>query len=209
MKLSLKKFANNIGTAITIFSNGRLALNIRMATAIRIGIDVRNVQGCMVVDIGDTATDIFIISDRRVTSHYTTVAVSYEILIQDIVLYMRYMHRLRINEVVAKRIWDAVGSALPDLDEEPAAYDLIGPNCVTALPQKVSVSSTEIAHCLDKSIRRIEFAIQQLLKSAPCGVCTAIACTGICLTGKGASLRGLAKRLETNFDISCLPYPLT
>ncbi len=207
MKLSLKEFANNIGTAITIFSNGRLALNIRMATAIRIGIDVRNVQGCMVVDIGDTATDIFIISDRRVTSHYTTVAVSYEILIQDIVLYMRYMHNMRIDEAIAMQIWNAVGSALPDLDT--ATYDILGPNSVTALPLKVSLSSTEIAHCLNKSIRRIEFAIQQLLKSAPCGVCTAIACTGICLTGKGASLRGLAKRLETNFDISCLPYPLT
>lgn len=207
MKLSLKEFANNIGTAITILSNGRLALNIRMATAIRIGIDVRNVQGCMVVDIGDTATDIFIISDRRVTSHYTTVAVSYEILIQDIVLYMRYMHNMRIDEAIAMQIWNAVGSALPDLDK--ATYDILGPNSVTALPQKVLVSSTEIAHCLDKSIRRIEFAIQQLLKSAPCGVCTAIACTGICLTGKGASLRGLDKRLETNFDISCLPYPLT
>lgn len=207
MKLSLKEFANNIGTAITIFSNGRLALNIQMATAIHIGVDVRNVQGCMVVDIGDTATDIFIISDRRVTSHYTTVAVSYEILIQDIVLYMRYMHNMRIDEAIAMQIWNAVGSALPDLDK--ATYDILGPNSVTALPQKVSVSSTEIAHCLDKSIRRIEFAIQQLLKSAPCGVCTAIACTGICLTGKGASLRGLAKRLETNFHISCLPYPLT
>jgi rod shape-determining protein MreB len=161
----------------------------------------------MVVDIGDTATDIFIISDRRVTSHYTTVAVSYEILIQDIVLYMRYMHNMRIDEAIAMQIWNAVGSALPDLDK--ATYDILGPNSVTALPQKVSVSSTEIAHCLNKSIRRIEFAIQQLLKSAPCGVCTAIACTGICLTGKGASLRGLAKRLETNFDISCLPYPLT
>ena len=207
MKLSLKEFANNIGTAITIFSNGRLALNIRMATAIRIGVDVRNAQGCMVVDIGDTATDIFIISDRRVTSHYTTVAVSYEILIQDIVLYMRYMHTLRIDEAIAMQIWNAVGSALPDLDK--ATYDILGPNSMTALPQKVSVSSTEIAHCLDKSIRRIELAIQQLLKSAPCCVCTAIACTGICLTGKGASLRGLDKRLETNFDISCLPYPLT
>lgn len=207
MKLSLKEFANNIGTAITILSNGRLALNIRMATAIRIGVDVRNVQGCMVVDIGDTATDIFIISDRRVTSHYTTVAVSYEILIQDIVLYMRYMHTMRIDEAIAMQIWNAVGSALPDLDK--ATYDILGPNSVTALPQKVSVSSTEIAHCLDKSIRRIELAIQQLLKSAPCGVCTAIACTGICLTGKGASLRGLDKRLEANFDISCLPYPLT
>lgn len=207
MKLSLKEFANNIGTAITILSNGRLALNIRMATAIRIGIDVRNVQGCMVVDIGDTATDIFIISDRRVTSHYTTVAVSYEILIQDIVLYMRYMHNTRIDETIAMQIWNAVGSALPDLDK--ATYDILGPNSVTALPQKVSVSSTEIAHCLDKSIRRIELAIQQLLKSAPFGVCTAIACTGICLTGKGASLRGLDKRLETNFEISCLPYSLT
>ena len=117
------------------------------------------------------------------------------------------MHNTRIDEAIAMQIWNAVGSALPDFDK--ATYDILGPNSVTALPQKVSVSSTEIAHCLDKSIRRIEFAIQQLLKSAPCGVCAAIACTGICLTGKGASLRGLDKRLETNFHISCLPYPLT
>ncbi|MBQ4508614.1 MAG: rod shape-determining protein [Paludibacteraceae bacterium] len=203
MKSSLKEIANKIGTEITIFSNGKWALNKQMATAIHIGVDVKNANGCVIVDIGDTTTEVFIITGRRVFSHYSTMAVSYDILIQDIVLYMRYMHRLRINEVVAKRIWDAVGSALPDLDEEPAAYDLIGPNCVTALPNTVSVSSTEVAHCLDRNISRIEFAIYEILKSAPCTLHTDICRCGIYLTGKGASLRGLDKRLERNFDISC------
>lgn len=203
MKSSLKEIANKIGTEITIFSNGKWALNKQMATAIHIGVDVKNANGCVIVDIGDTTTEVFIITGRRVFSHYSTMAVSYDILIQDIVLYMRYMHRLRINEVVAKRIWDAVGSALPDLDEEPAAYDLIGPNCVTALPNTVSVSSTEVAHCLDRTISRIEFAIYEILKSAPCTLQTDICRCGIYLTGKGASLRGLDKRLERNFDISC------
>ena len=203
MKSSLKEIANKIGTEITIFSNGKWALNKQIATAIHIGVDVKNANGCVIVDIGDTTTEVFIITGRRVFSHYSTMAVSYDILIQDIVLYMRYMHRLRINEVVAKRIWDAVGSALPDLDEEPAAYDLIGPNCVTALPNTVSVSSTEVAHCLDRNISRIEFAIYEILKSAPCTLQTDIYRCGIYLTGKGASLRGLDKRLERNFDISC------
>ena len=203
MKSSLKGIANKIGTEITIFSNGKWALNKQMATAIHIGVDVKNANGCVIVDIGDTTTEVFIITGRRVFSHYSTMAVSYDIFIQDIVLYMRYMHRLRINEVVAKRIWDAVGSALPDLDEEPAAYDLIGPNCVTALPNTVSVSSTEVAHCLDRNISRIEFAIYEILKSAPCTLQTDICRCGIYLTGKGASLRGLDKRLERNFDISC------
>ena len=202
-KLSLKEFANDLGSEITIFSNGKWALNKQMATAINIGVDVKNANGCVIVDIGDTTTEVFIITGRRVFFHYSTMAVSYDILIQDIVLYMRYMHRLRINEVVDKRIWDAVGSALPDLDEEPAAYDLIGPNCVTALPNTVSVSSTEVAHCLDRNISRIEFAIYEILKSAPCTLQTDICRCGIYLTGKGASLRGLDKRLERKFDISC------
>ena len=110
MKSSLKGIANKIGTEITILSNGKWALNKQMATAIRIGVDVRNANGCVIVDIGDTTTEVFIITGRRVFSHYTTVAVSYEILIQDIVLYMRYMHNMRIDEAIAMQIWNAVGS---------------------------------------------------------------------------------------------------
>src|SRR3712207_8901227 len=52
-----------------------------------------------------------------------------------------------------------VGSALTELgDEAPEDYIVHGPNRITAMPMEVPVCYQEIAHCLDKTIAKIESA---------------------------------------------------
>ena len=119
----------------------------------------------------------------------------------DIIEYMGRMHNLKIDEPTAERIKIQVGSALPELEDAPDDYMVIGPNKVTALPMQVPVSYQEIAHCLEKSIAKIEGAILQALESTPPELYADIVKRGIYLAGGGALLHGLAKRLTDKITI--------
>ncbi|MBO5552852.1 MAG: rod shape-determining protein, partial [Paludibacteraceae bacterium] len=120
---------------------------------------------------------------------------------QDIIEYMGRMHNLRIDEPTAERIKIQVGSALPELENAPEDFIVVGPNKVTALPMSVPVSYQEIAHCLEKSIVKIEQAILMALEATPSELYADIVRRGIYLTGGGALLHGLAKRLTDKITI--------
>lgn len=122
-------------------------------------------------------------------------------LTADIVEYMRRQHNVKVSERMAERIKINVGSALTVLDDEPEDYTVHGPNQMTALPMEVAVSYQEIAHCLDKSISKIEAAILSALEQTPPELYADIVKNGIFLAGGGAMLRGLDKRLRDKMNI--------
>ncbi len=171
-----------------------------MAAAIGMGIDVESPEGCMVVDIGGGTTEIAVISLGGIVAN-KSIKVAGDDLNADIVEYMGRMHNLRIDEPTAERIKMQVGSALPELEDAPEDYMVIGPNKVTALPMQVPVSYQEIAHCLEKSISKIENAILQALEATPPELYADIVKRGIYLTGGGAQLHGLSKRLTDKITI--------
>ena len=105
-------------------------------------------------------------------------------------------------ELRAERIKIHVGSALTDLgDEAPEDYVVHGPNRITALPMEVPVCYQEIAHCLDKTVAKIENAVLSALEATPPELYADIVKNGIWLTGGGALLRGLDKRLQDKISI--------
>ncbi|MBQ0118355.1 MAG: rod shape-determining protein [Bacteroidales bacterium] len=171
-----------------------------MAAAIGMGIDVESPEGCMIVDIGGGTTEIAVISLGGIVSN-KSIKVAGDDLNADIIEYMGRMHNIRIDEPTAERIKIAVGSALPELEDAPEDYIVIGPNKVTALPMQVPVSYQEIAHCLEKSISKIENAILQALEATPSELYADIVNRGIYLAGGGALLHGLAKRLSDKITI--------
>ena len=171
-----------------------------MAAAIGIGIDVESPEGCMIVDIGGGTTEIAVISLGGIVSN-KSIKVAGNDLNQDIIEYMGRMHNLRIDEPTAERIKIQVGSALPELEDAPEDFIVVGPNKVTALPMSVPVSYQEISHCLEKSISKIEGAILQALESTPPELYSDIVKRGIYLTGGGALLHGLARRLTDKITI--------
>lgn len=171
-----------------------------MAAAIGMGIDVESPEGCMVVDIGGGTTEIAVISLGGIVAN-KSIKTAGDDLNLDIVEYMSRMHNLKIDEPTAERIKIAVGSALPELEDAPEDYIVIGPNKVTALPMQVPVSYQEIAHCLEKSIAKIENAVLQALDATPSELYADIVNRGIYLTGGGALLHGLSKRLSDKITI--------
>ena len=81
---------------------------------------------------------------------------------------------------------------------------------MTGIPKVVKVSYSEIAFSLDKSISKIEEAVLKALEITPPELAADIYENGIYLTGGGALLRGLDKRLslKTKLPIHIAEDPL-
>ena len=111
------------------------------------------------------------------------------------------LHRISI-QVFALKCGELLHAALTDLGEDaPEDYIVRGPNRITALPMEVPVCYQEIAHCLEKSIAKIETAILSALENTPPELYADIVSNGIYLAGGGALLRGLDKRLTDKINI--------
>ena len=172
-----------------------------MAAAIGIGIDVTLPEGNMSVDIGGGTTEIAVISLGGIVSN-NSIKTAGDDLTADIQEYMSRQHNMKISEVMAERIKINVGAAQTDLGEDaPEDYIVHGPNRITALPMEVPVCYQEVAHCLEKSISRIETAILNALEDTPPELYADIVKNGIYLAGGGALLRGLDKRLMDKINI--------
>ncbi len=171
-----------------------------MAAAVGIGIDVEAPEGCMVVDIGGGTTEVAVIALGGIVCN-KSIRVAGDGFTADIQAYMRHQHNIKIGERTAEEIKIQVGAAIPDLDNPPTDFTVRGPNLMTALPIEVPVSYQEIAHCLDKSLSKIETAILGVLEQTPPELYSDIVRKGIYLTGGGALLRGLDKRLTDKINI--------
>jgi len=171
-----------------------------MAAALGIGIDVEAPEGNMIVDIGGGTTEIAIISLGGIVAN-KSIRIAGDDFTADIQEYMRRQHNLRVGERTAEMIKINVGSALTELDNPPEDYVVHGPNQMTALPMEVPVSYQEIAHCLEKSISKVEMAVLSALEQTPPELYSDIVRRGVYLAGGGALLRGLAKRLGDKINI--------
>ena len=172
-----------------------------MAAAIGVGLDVCAPEGNMIVDIGGGSTEIAVISLGGIVAD-KSLRIAGDELTADIQEYMSRQHNVKVSERMAERIKIHVGSALTDLGENaPEDYVVHGPNKITALPMTVPVCYQEIAHCLEKTIARIETAVLDALTETPPELYADIVNNGIYLTGGGALLRGLDKRLTDKINI--------
>ena len=173
-----------------------------MAAAVGIGIDVEAPEGNMIVDIGGGSTEIAVISLGGIVCNQS-IRVAGDEITADIQEYLSRQHNVKVSERMAERVKIHVGSALPELPEGEAPEDYVvhGPNRITALPMEVTICYQEIAHCIDKTIAKIENSVLQALENTPPELYADIVKNGIWLTGGGAYLRGLDRRLEAKIGI--------
>jgi rod shape-determining protein MreB len=180
-----------------------------IAAAIGLGIDIEQPIGSMIVDIGGGTTEIAVIALSGIVCEQS-VRVAGDIFNKDILDYMRRQHNLLIGERSAERVKMEVGSALTELDNPPEDYEIRGRDLMTGIPKVIKVSYSEIAFAIDKSVSKIEEAVLKALEIAPPELSADIYDNGIHLTGGGALLRGLDKRLalKTKLPIHVAEDPL-
>jgi len=180
-----------------------------MAAALGIGLDVEEPMGNMIIDIGGGTTEIAVIALSGIVSDQSIRTAGDE-LTSDIVSYMKRQHNILIGERTAEQIKIHVGSALHELETPPDDFAVNGRDLMTGIPKQIKISYTEIAHSIDKSVTKIEDAVLKALESTPPELASDIYKTGLYLTGGGALLRGLDKRLsdKTKLPVHIADDPL-
>jgi rod shape-determining protein MreB len=179
-----------------------------MAGAIGIGLDVLEPNGNMIVDIGGGTTEIAVIALGGIVCDQS-IKIAGNILTESVLQYFRNEHNLLIGEITADKIKCAAGSACPlkeELDVQVKGSDLL-----TGIPTMKTVSSIEIREqALYAPIQTIINSIINLLVLTPPELAKDIYDRGIWLSGGGALLHGLDKRIEreTQLKVSIPEEPL-
>lgn len=171
-----------------------------MAAALGIGLDVTAPSGNMIVDIGGGTTEIAVISLGGIVAD-ESIKTAGDVFTEEIQQYLRQQYNIRIGEITAEQIKISIGAAISELEEPVEPYVVTGPNLMTTLPVEAPVTYQEIAHCLDKSVAKIEASVLSVLEKTPPELYSDIVKKGIFLTGGGALLRGLDQRLAKKINI--------
>ena len=164
--------------------------------------------GNMVIDIGGGTTDIAVISMAG-TVYGRSLRVAGDAMDAAIMTYMRKTFNLHIGERTAQQIKFELGSAMP-LDE-PLEMDVKGRHVMEGVPRTVTIKDADVRCALSEPLGQIIRAVRESLERVPPELSADIYDTGVVLTGGGALLRNLDKRLreETGLPVLVAENPLT
>ena len=178
-----------------------------MAAAIGAGMPISEPSGNMIVDIGGGTTDIAVISLAGIV-YSKAVRVAGNEMDEAIIQYIRKTYNLLIGERTSERIKIQIGSAY-SLDE-PRTMEIKGRHLVEGVPKTVIISDEEIREALAETVNVITDAVRVALERTPPELSADIVDRGIVMTGGGAMLKNLDKRLreETGLHSTMAEDPL-
>jgi len=178
-----------------------------MAAAIGAGLPVTEPTGNMVVDIGGGTTDVAVISLSGIV-YSRSVRVAGNEIDEAITQYLKRKYNLLIGERTAEQIKMQIGSAHP-LDK-PLTMEIKGRNLIEGVPRTITVDDSEIREAIGECVATILNAIRVALERTPPELSADISDRGIVLTGGGAMLKNLDKRIrvETGLPVSIAEDPL-
>ncbi len=179
-----------------------------MAAAIGAGLNVEEASGCMVVDIGGGTTEVAIISLNGVV-YRDSIRVGGDRFDESIVAYVRRHYGSLIGEATAERIKQEVGCA--HAESELREIDVRGRHLAEGIPKSFTLRSDEVREALEDPLEAIVAAVKLALEQSPPELASDIAEVGIVLTGGGALMRDLDRRIadETGIPVLVADEPLT
>jgi len=178
-----------------------------MAAAIGAGLPITEPSGNMVVDIGGGTTDVAVISLSGIV-YSRSVRVAGNEMDEAIMQYLKRKYNLLIGERTAEQIKIQIGSGYPL--EKPLTMEIKGRNLIEGVPKTITVDDSEIREALGECVATIMNAIRVALERTPPELSADISDRGIVLTGGGARLKHLDKRIreETGLPVSIADDPL-
>jgi rod shape-determining protein MreB and related proteins len=179
-----------------------------MAAAIGAGMPITEPSGNMIVDIGGGTTDIAVISLAGIV-YSKAVRVAGNEMDEAIIQYIRKTYNLLIGERTAEQIKMEVGSAYPL--EERMTMEIKGRHLIEGVPKTITITDEEIRESLAETVNVIVDAVRVALERTPPELSADIVDRGIVLTGGGALLKNLDKRLreETGLPLAMAEDPLS
>jgi rod shape-determining protein MreB len=179
-----------------------------MAAAIGAGMPITEPTGNMIVDIGGGTTDVAVISMAGIV-YSRTVRIAGNEMDEAIVQFLKKRFNLAIGDRTAEEVKIRLGSAYPLEKEE--SMEVKGRDLLDGIPKPLVVSSEEIRDALSEPVGVIIEAVKEALEQTPPELAADIVDRGIVLTGGGALLRNLDKRLreETGLPVLIADDPLS
>src|SRR5919201_997470 len=178
-----------------------------MAAAIGAGLPITEPHGNMIVDIGGGTTDIAVISLSGIV-YSRSVRMAGNQMDEAVMNYLKRKYNLLIGERTAEQIKIEIGSAYP-LDK-PLTMEIKGRNLIEGVPKTITVDDSEIREALSECVSTIMNAVRVALERPPPELSADISDRGIVLTGGGAMLKNLDRRIreETGLPVSLAEDPL-
>ncbi|MGZ8848625.1 MAG: rod shape-determining protein, partial [Pyrinomonadaceae bacterium] len=178
-----------------------------VAAAIGVGLPITEPGGNMVVDIGGGTTDVAVISLSGIV-YSSSLRVAGNVMDEAIIQYIKKNHNLLIGERTAESIKSDIGSAFP-LDES-VSLEVRGRGLIEGVPKTITISDEEIREALADPVAEIVNLVRVALEKTPPELSADIYERGIVLTGGGALIKNLDKRLsvETGLPVSVADEPL-
>jgi rod shape-determining protein MreB len=178
-----------------------------MVAAIGAGLPITEPSGNMIVDIGGGTTDVAVISLSGIV-YSRSVRVAGNEMDDAIMQFLKRKYNLLIGERTAEMIKITIGSAYP-LDK-PITMEVKGRNLIEGVPKTVLIGDEEIREALSEPVSTIMNAIRVALERTPPELSADISDRGIVLTGGGALLKNLDRRIreETGLPVSIAEDPL-
>jgi rod shape-determining protein MreB len=179
-----------------------------MAAAIGAGLPITEPTGNMIVDIGGGTTDVAVISLAGIV-YSKSVRVASNEMDEAIIQYIKRRYNLLVGERTAEQVKIEIGSAYP-LDE-PLTMEIKGRDLVEGVPKTLTLTDAEVRESLAETVGIIVEAVRVALERTPPELSADIMDKGIVLTGGGAMLKNLDRRLreETGLPISLAEEPLS
>jgi rod shape-determining protein MreB len=179
-----------------------------MAAAIGVGVQVEQPSGTMIIDIGGGTSEIAVIALNGIVND-VSIRVAGDECNDAIIMYLKKNYNLLIGELTAEDIKIKIGSAF-QLEKE-LSLEVRGRDLVAGIPKNLMLSSAQVREAMSETVDIIVEAVRQALERTPPELASDILERGIILTGGGALLRGMDKKLreETNLPVNVADDPLT
>ena len=179
-----------------------------VAAAIGSDLPIQKPQGNLVMDIGGGTTEIAIISLSHIVVH-SSVRIGGDKMDQNIISFLRKKNNILVGVQTAEKVKKEIGSAFP-LEKE-VTMEVRGRDIITGFPITVEVSSEEIREALSETVVSMIDAVKRLFEKTAPELAADIAERGIILTGGGAMLKGLDKKIQEAVDlpVHLMPESLT
>lgn len=166
--------------------------------AIGAGIPINEPAGHLIIDVGGGTSEVAVISLGGIVA-WASVRVGGNKLDQAIAEHLRKKYNLAIGERTAEEIKIAIGSALPQKQEQ--TYETRGRDLISGLPKNIVVRSNEITEAIADNLREIVQTVKIVLHNTPPELSADVMDKGMVLSGGGALLRNLDELIPQVFSL--------
>jgi rod shape-determining protein MreB and related proteins len=170
-----------------------------LAAAIGAGLPVDEPRGSMVVDVGGGTTEVAVLVLGSILAS-TSLRVAGDAIDAAIVSSIRKQHGVLIGERTAEKIKQHAASAWPGIRDVNA--DIVGRDLATGRPKRLKLSADELRDGIAEPIDDISDAVVSVFDRLPPEIVRDIARGGIVLTGGGALLAGLDRRISRDVGVA-------